>query len=181
MNREDVSEKLDFARRRMGDIGELIATRRLAAEPLERQQLLQEFLFHLVGAIDLVGQFVNEVRGLGMSIEEVTISEVTRRLPSGDPLIVEMEALHVLTRGRPVPADPYSPDGYLFRIYNYRHHVTHRRRQPFAFSIGSGPDVALLIDPRARELGPAVRGLEDELRQMLELVTVRCSAAMAAC
>ena len=47
----------------MGHTRQLIATRRLGGEPFERQQLLQELLLHLVGAIDPVGQFVNEVRG----------------------------------------------------------------------------------------------------------------------
>jgi hypothetical protein len=47
-----------------------------------------------------------------------------------------------------MPADPYSDDGYLSRAYNYRHHVTHRRGNPWLFRIGDVPPVSLAIDPR---------------------------------
>jgi hypothetical protein len=55
-----------------------------------------------------------------------------------DPLRVALEALYANTRRRPVPSDPYSEEGIIFRIWNYRNQVTHRRRQPFQFNVGIG-------------------------------------------
>ena len=37
----------------------------------------------------------------------------------------------------------------MYRIWNYRHQVTHRRRQPFQFNIGLGTAI---------DYGPGLRG-----------------------
>jgi hypothetical protein len=71
---DDVTEKLNFARRRLGDIQALIAAKTLGTEPQLRQQLAQEFFFHLVGAVDILAQLVNERRALGFDSEDVTIN-----------------------------------------------------------------------------------------------------------
>jgi hypothetical protein len=126
MTQEDVRLKIEFARRRASDITALIAAGTLSNEPAMRQQLAEEFFFHAAGALDLVAQFVNERRSLGMDSEDVSIKSVANKLDPADPMIPALRALYVNTRGASVPIDPYSDEGLLFRLYNYRHQVTHR-------------------------------------------------------
>lgn len=179
MTYDDVTEKLDFARRRLDDLLGLIRRNALGAEAHERQQLVQEFFFHLAGAIDLFAQLVNERRKLGLDSEDVSISAVRRLLPRGDPLDGALGLLYVRTKGLPVPADAYGDDGRLFRAFNYRHQVTHRRRSPFAFRIGSSPPASLKLDPRDPSAGDSTESVDEDLRQMLDLVAGRCAAARA--
>ena len=180
------------------------------ADPQYRQQLVQEFFFHLVGAIDMLAQLVDEARGLNLGIEDASISRVIGALPQGDPLLNALEALYANTRpNAPVPNDPYSDDGVMYRIWNYRHQVTHRRRQPFQFNIGVGTafdfggglrgrwrelrfrathavpepprSAHFILDPR---IPPGVRNasmhsVPDELERMLTLVSARCEVALA--
>ena len=50
MTNDDVTEKLQYARRRADDIKSMIADRTLGALYHDRQQLIQEFFFHAAGA-----------------------------------------------------------------------------------------------------------------------------------
>jgi hypothetical protein len=145
---EDVIEKITFARRRLDDILGLISRTELASRNLERQQYIQEFFFHLIGAVDLAAQLVNDRLGLGIDSEDVTIRRVADALQKGSPLEVALHSSYVLVRGHRLPTDPYSDEGYLFRAYNYRHQVTHRRRNPFTFRVGSSPPASFTLDPR---------------------------------
>jgi hypothetical protein len=125
------------------------------ADPHYRQQLVQEFFFHLVGAIEVLAQLVSEVRGFGLDIDRASIRSVRGRLPTGDPLKTALDGLYAEVRGNPLPADPYTDAGYVFRIWNYRHQVTHRRRQPFQLNI----EIGTAIDS-----GPGLRGRWREWR-----------------
>jgi hypothetical protein len=58
-------------------------------------------------------------------------------------------------RGRRVPSDLYSDEGVIYRIWNYRHQVTHRRRQPFQLNVGIGTAI---------DFGPGLRGRWREFR-----------------
>jgi hypothetical protein len=60
-----------------------------------------------------------------------------------------LEALYADTRQEKPPSDPYSDDGVMYRIWNYRHQVTHRRAQPFHFIVGVGTAI---------DFGPGLRG-----------------------
>jgi hypothetical protein len=71
----------------------------------------------------------------------VSVTRAARAL-QGDALEPLLRDLYVSTRGQPVPSNPYSDDALMFRICNYRHQVTHRRRNPFHFQIFLG-DAAL--------------------------------------
>jgi hypothetical protein len=174
---EDIAERLDFARRRFGDIRALIAAKALGAEVHLRQQLAQEFFFHCVGAIDLLAQLINERRSLGLDSEKVSIAAVAKRLPDNDPLTPALKKLYVNPRGQSVPADPYSPDGYLFRLYNYRHQVTHRRRNPFHFRLSS-PSPSFALDPRVPRGAHSKNTSADDMQQILDLVAKRCAEAL---
>lgn len=67
-----VSERLDFARKRLVELQALNGGRLAGANAHERQQLIQEFFFHLLGAVDVLAQLVNEQRSLGHDSEVVT-------------------------------------------------------------------------------------------------------------
>jgi hypothetical protein len=207
---EEVRERLGFARRRKEELIALNSGDFLGADPHYRQQLVQEFFFHLVGSIEVLAQFVNEARNLDFDIEDASARVVIKALPQGDGLRAALEALYANTRpGQPVPSDLYSDEGLMYRIWNYRHQVTHRRRQPFhlnvvigtAIDFGRGlrgrwrkcrhrrnPDPAtqapsrsahLTLDPREPQEVPSKDSVPDELERMLELTSTRCEAALA--
>jgi hypothetical protein len=136
---DEVRERLNAAHRREDDLVALNGGDLPSADAHLRQQLVQEFFFHVVGAIEVLAQHVNDARSLSLSVEDVTPSAVARKLPSGDPLQVALDDLYRNTRpGKPIPPDLYSDEGVLYRIWNYRHQVTHRGRQPFQFNVGIG-------------------------------------------
>jgi hypothetical protein len=53
---EDVRERLGFARRRKDELIVLNGGNLPSADPHHRQQLVQEFFFHLVGAIEVLAK-----------------------------------------------------------------------------------------------------------------------------
>jgi hypothetical protein len=155
---DEVRERLAFARRREEELVALNGGDLAGADPQYRQQLTQEFFFHLVGAIEVLAQLANETRGVGFDAETATIPAVKEKIPSGDPLREALDGLYAAVRRNPTPKDPYSDEGYVFRIWNYRHQVTHRRRQPFLFKIGVGTAI---------DFGPGLRGRWRELKHRL--------------
>lgn len=156
LNADEVRERLGSARRRKEELIHLNGGDLPGADSHYRQQLVQEFFFHLVGAIDLLAQFVNEVRNLGLDIEDASVRNVIQSLPQGDELRAALAALYANTRrGKPVPSNLYSDEGVIYRIWNYRHQVTHRWRQPFQFNIGIGTAI---------DFGPGLRGRWREYR-----------------
>lgn len=179
VSREIVLSRLNFAARRLHDLlalGDL-----LEADASERDQLTQEFYFHLVSATDALAQLVNSVRGLGIALEDVSVHRVSDALRTSDPIKLKLGALHMRVKGEPVPSDPYSDEGYVFRLLNYRHQVSHRGRNPFYFRIGSEPTASLLLDPRipAQELvgterNPSMMSAPEELSYMFNLIERRC-------
>jgi hypothetical protein len=145
---EDVRERLGFAAARQLELLQLNGGDLVRADPRSRQQLVQEFFFHLIGAVEMLAQFVNESRNLGLDEEDATARSVAKELPAGDSLRIALEELYANTR-LPMPADPYSDEGIVYRAWNYRHQVTHRNRQPFQFNIQIGI---------AYDYGPGLRG-----------------------
>jgi hypothetical protein len=206
---DDVRERLGFARVKRDELVVLNDGDLPSADAQYRQQLVQEFFFHLVGAIEVLSQHVNEARALGLDVEVASASKVKAALPAGDPLRQAITDLYVNTQpGRSVPADLYSDEGVMYRIWNYRHQVTHRRRQPFQFNIELGLAVDygtalrgrwrewkagrqprpepgrsahFILDPREPPgtRAPSSESVPNELDRMLELVSVRCEAALA--
>jgi hypothetical protein len=155
LKREDVSEKLAFAQRRLEELLELNGGDLQGADASARQQLIQEFFFHLVGATDVLAQLVNELRALGIDPEDVNIKQVSNALSVSDLVKSKLAALTARTQGRPLPPDPYSDNSYIFRIRNYRHQVTHRSRNPFFFRAGSTPAASFVLDPSPMPERPA--------------------------
>jgi hypothetical protein len=180
MIRSEIDQKLAFARRRLDDIIALIEDRTFGMEVDLRHQLVQEFFFHLIGAAELVAQFVNQERSLGVRRECVKVTEVAKKIvEKGDAqLSACLRALYRRTReSDPMPADEYNDDGALFRAYNYRNEATHRRRLGYFFSIGAAPQ-ALPRDPRDPNSKASKRPLREDLEHMLRVFEERCYAAL---
>lgn len=76
-----------------------------------------------------------------------------------------------------MPSNPYGDAGYVWRLWNYRHQVSHRGRNPFAFQLGSPP--SLTLDPRNPAAGQSTKSVQEELQGMLELVGRQCEAILA--
>jgi hypothetical protein len=140
---DDVRERLGFGRRRIADLAGLNGGDLLGADARERQMYAQEVFFHLVGAIEVFAQLVNDQRALGNASEDVGISRLPARLPNGDALQGAVGALYVNTRNQAVPPEPYDGDGLMFRVWNYRHQVTHRERNPFFLQVGLNDALSL--------------------------------------
>ncbi len=183
MTKDKVLERLGFAESRLEEFLALNGGDLAGASVSARQQLLQEFFFHLVGAIEMLAQLVNETRALGIDPEEVSVLKVGQTLTSTDPVHAPLSALHTPTRGRALPANPYDDTGYIFRIYNYRHQVTHRGTNVFLFRVG--PDferdrsASLILDPRDAGSGFSNKTVQDEMRYMHQLVRGECTSILA--
>jgi hypothetical protein len=179
---DPVQERLDSAQTQLTDFLALAAGKLSAADVHERQRLIQEFFFHLLGATDFLAQYINEARVLGLDFEDVSMGDVHQILPVSDSLGVALRALYARTRRMRLPSDPYSDDALVFRAYNYRHLVTHRRSFPFIFRVGAAPPASLILDPRLAsiESNQSVEPHDRELKKILAVVTNRIAQAIAA-
>ena len=121
---DDIRERISFATTRLDELLALGGGKLQSASGAERQQLMQEFFFHLVGATEQLAQLVNQNRGLGFSPDSVSVQGVARALQRDDAVGKQLELLHPPTRGVPLPPDPYGDEGLMFRILVYRHFVT---------------------------------------------------------
>jgi len=95
-----------------------------------------------------------------------------------NPIKAKLELLYANPSRAPMPTDPYSDEGYLYRAYNYRHQVTHRRAVPWLFRVGSGPMASFILDPRDPPgNGPnhSVKPYDAEMNLMLALIKRRVS------
>lgn len=172
-----VDDRLFFAKQRLEDLNRLEKSyggELGTAQPRDRQQLMQEFFFHLVGAIEFLAQVINESKKLGIPIKSVTPRKAYKKLGYNDPIGKLLDKLYPTTRNKPLPQDPYSEEGCHFRILVMRHWVCHYSHNPFAFRLGSMPPTSLFIDPRNRSLGSWQKSALDELYHFLELVNDKC-------
>jgi hypothetical protein len=175
----EVLQKLSFAERRLRDMRTLNSGRFSGAPAAEKHQLGEEFFFHLIGAVDLTAQFVNATCGLGLAADRVTMSAVLSRLTHPPELRATLSALHARPWRDPMPSDPYSPAGLVYRAHNYRHQVTHRQANPYVFRVGDLPEVSFELDPRKSRVTPSALSLWDEMDAMLSIVSSGCSRAMS--
>jgi len=179
-----VEDRLLFAERRMNDLRSLNNGNLGGAVPRERQQLIQEFFFHLVGAIDFLAQEVNIARGLGLDAEDVSPSRVRQALTATDPVQELIAQLHPYTRQKPLPSNPYSEEGSHFRIMLFRNFVSHIKNNPFLFyaSVEPPTPASLILDPRLApdEREPSVYLVFDEIAIFHDLVTAKCQLALKA-
>jgi len=175
MVKESVISKLQFASRRLNDLKGLTANNRLSSDSDRRQQIVQEFFFHAVGATEYLAQLINEHRSLGIPPEEVRVHFVAKILNSSDSLRSPLNALSKDTRNKPLPQDPYSDEGLIYRIINYRNEVVHRNTNPFHFVLSEGPKVAYFwLDPRDHSIGKSKDKVDVDLTNMFKVINKRC-------
>ena len=184
IKQEDVFERLDFAKKRLDELLLLNTGNLPSAEASLRQQLFQEFFFHVVGATEVLAQLINQQINLGYELEDVNIHSVVKRLPDNDPIKTQIYSLDVKTKKTQVPADPYSDEGYIYRLFNYRNQVTHRGRNPLF--IGESyrrtfiiPGEMLAIDPRGPKIEPSNKPAREELPYMMELIRDKCQRTLS--
>jgi hypothetical protein len=175
---ETIYQKLEFARTRLEDFEKLIAKNKLGSDPSARHQLTQEFFFHLLGSTEYLAQLVNESRGFGIDADKVAIYKIVKELENRDPsdsVIPHLKCLSVNTKQKPLPEDPYSDEGLIYRIINYRNEVVHRNTNPFHFKMSAGPKVAFFwLDPRDHSLGQSKHAVNSDLSNMYSLVDQKC-------
>jgi len=189
-----VTNRLLFAKRRLDELTKLGGVNSGTLLQAETQQRIQEFFFHLVGAIDFLAQAINDDRKLIVDEKgevnegKVTVAAVCqelKKLQDGDSIRTILNQLHPKTRGEPLPQDPYSEEGSLFRIILFRNHVCHYGRNPFCHRRTLGgrqeePLTSLVLDPRDREnressCKPAI----EELTLFWQLVKTKCEQILS--
>jgi hypothetical protein len=182
-----VHDRLYFAERRLNDLRSFSFGDLGAAAHRDRQSLVQEFFFHLCGAIDFLAQEVNSVRRLGISKENVSVASVRRKLTPNDPIRSLLLELHPSTRKRPLPTDPYSEESSHFRIMLLRNFVSHIRHNPFSFCISIGSDTSpsahFFLDPRKHYVPqdrrtPSKREAIEEMITFLGVVRSKCDMVL---
>ncbi len=180
---DTVYQKLEFAKLRLNDLKTLIANNQLAADPNARHQITQEFFFHLLGSTEYLAQLINENRELGFNSNEVAVFKIVKelkRLNPTDGVITHLQCLCADTKREPFPEDPYSDDGLIYRIINYRNEVVHRGMNPFHFKMSAGPRAAFFwLDPRNHSLGQSQYTVVEELFNMYSFVEKKCCNALA--
>jgi len=170
-----VRNRLVFAKRRLDELTAMGGGDFGIVPETERQQPLQEFLFHLVGAVEFLAQAINDARKLINNEEDVTPRKLCQKLPAGDPLGPILGILHPQTRGKQLPTDPYSEEGSHFRVILLRNRVCHHGRNPFHFRPGSETPCSLFLDPRDRqEKAGSHKPAIAELTLFWELVADKC-------
>lgn len=170
-----VRNRLEFAKRRLDELSRMKGGDFGIVPEEERQQPLQEFFFHLVGAIEFLAQTINDARKLGVHEEDVNPRTICEKLPKGDTLMTTLSHLHPQTRHKPLPKDPYSEEGSHFRIMLLRNRVCHHGRNPFHFRQGSEPPCSLFLDPRDRqEKEGSCKPATEELALFWQLVNDKC-------
>ncbi len=175
-----IGNRLIFAKHRLDELGKLNEGDLSSVQETARQQPLQEFFFHLVGAVEFLAQAINDARMLGLEEEKVTASKVCGKLPTTDPTRTLLEQLHPNTTGKPLPPDPYSEEGSHFRIMLLRNRVCHHGRNPFHFRRGSDPPCSLFLDPRDRkETEGSPRPALEELTLFWNLVNDKCEKILS--
>ncbi len=167
-------ERLLSAEQRLNDLRAL-NNGDLAGAPQDvRQRLIQEFFFHLVGAIDFLAQHINVARKLGLDAETVTVDTVCDELDKDDQVRKLLKKLYPKTRGRKkLPADPYSEEGSHFRILLVRHCVCHLRAQPFHFKMDGSRKASLFLDPRRQRSDVSKRSALCDLQLFHKLVLTK--------
>jgi len=170
-NAESTRNRLYFAEKRLIELKKLNNGDIAGANGKERQQLIQEFFFHLVGSIDFLFQVVNQSRHLDIPEEAVSSTTVCSSLSTDDPIKPILIQIHPTTRNRRLQGDPYSDENSYFRILILRHRVCHHGDNPFHFRAGGSlPCASLFIDPRDSSQGGSNKHVFDELDKFLMLI-----------
>jgi hypothetical protein len=86
-------QRLDFAEKRLQELLSLNGGDLAGADVNSRQQLIQEFFFHLIGAIEFTAQLINDKLHLEKDPEQVSTSRMLRRLRQGRSIKTQIARL----------------------------------------------------------------------------------------
>ena len=104
------------------------------ASPHDRDISPQEFFFHLVVAVELTAQYLNKKLLCPFKITDTKLkTRVIVRLAEDDTDGRLLKELHSIVGGAKQADLLDSNHGLLYRIWIYRHHVTHRGKIPWNF------------------------------------------------
>lgn len=182
-----VYDRLYFAEKRLNDLGLLNGGDIAGAQDRDRQPLIEEFFFHLGGAIDFLLQEINKTCHLNLDEESVNAPNAIAELSKSTQyrqLKSLVEVLHPATRGKQLPGpDFYTTEASHFRVVLFRNFVTHRHHNAFLFKVreSGARTTHLLLDPRtklARPESASTLEASDEMDKFLKLVTEKCTAAL---
>lgn len=179
-----VRDRLEFAKRRMLDLVEQrggSGNDLPGAQPSDRDMLLQEFFFHLVGAIEFVAQYLNKTRELGLLEDKVNPGKVLNKLAEDDPQGNLLRSMHCNVRQTDPPEKPEDWDtdlGLVYRIWDYRHQVTHRGRICWHFTM-EGRGMYLALNTEDASAGRSGTPIEDDLKKMWDYVNERCDSILS--
>lgn len=182
MVKDSVLSKLSFAKKRLDEICQLVSSNSISVDANLRQQITQEYFFHLLGAVEYLAQLVNKNLDLGIDPAHVSVYKVCEGLRltrNHDPLIPILDALSVDTK-KPFPTtDPFAGKGLVYRLINYRNEVVHRNTNPFHFSMREGPGFAeFWLDPREHSIGKTGVCVDVDLKSMFNIVEQQIQAAL---
>jgi len=83
----------------------------------------------------------------------------------------------------PFSSNPYTDDGYVYRIYNYRHQSAHRGAYSFLHRLNRGAvldrSASLYLDPRDQSRWPSEHALATDMQKMLDLVETKTRDVLA--
>jgi hypothetical protein len=180
--KDSVNDKLSFAKKRLDEICHLVTENKISVDANLRQQLAQEFFFHLLGAVEYLAQLVNESRALGVGANEVLVYKISDKLKqanSSDPLISILDSLAVNTKKELFPTDPFSNYSLMYRLINYRNEVVHRNTNPYHFVLSAGSRFAeFWLDPRDHSLGKTGVSVDVDLTNMFNFVKQQIQNAL---
>ncbi len=181
-----INDCLSFSIRRLKDLENLNNGDIAGADRELREQLVREFFFHLVGAIDFLSQLINTKKNLQIPpirVKVYSVVEGLKILDLNDPIIPILSLLHPDTsNSAPLPRDPYSEEGSHYRIIIYRNFITHRSYNPIKVKM-PGRSVHLIIyphhpsylsDPRDPYNNNSEETILDELKYFHKLVQEKC-------
>jgi hypothetical protein len=177
MDPREVDAKLEFAKLRMQELLVLNAGDIARAIVDDRDRLTAEFFFHAISATEVLAQYINEFRSLGIASHHVSVTAVSQALGAGSAAGAALAKLYV-HGSAPFPADPYTDEPLVQRALSYRNHVTHHRRAPFLMD-GFGRSVHLHLDPDDPREGGSRDPINVELPRILDVITKACTDVLA--
>jgi hypothetical protein len=178
-----ICKKLSFARQRMCELEPLAAGEFTNDLSAMKHQLVQEYFFHLIGAVDYASQYINNKLDFGIAIDDVKVWRIIKKLKGNDKYKALSEALcDIYTETdqvKKMPRDPYLPKSLIWRAYKYRHRVTHWGFNSFIYKVYLGsrnvqPEICLPLDIYADNPIPSNYSIMEDLEAMYEYFYQGC-------
>lgn len=174
METRTVIDKLGYAQNRLDKLVELARMELFFSEFDTRQRVMQEFFFHLLGSVEYLMQLVNNRLELGHNPVDVTIKRTIKsigKIEKLEQLSKVVQQFWINTNEVSHIETPYTKDGMMLRIINYRNRVAHRGMNPYNIVIDKNITAYILIDPDRPEHGHSEKEVISELSDMYNFVS----------